>query len=119
MVSIKQKARIKRKKRIRKKVFGTEKIPRLGVYKSLKHIYAFLVDDVGGKVITTISTLSNDIRKAGNKKKDELSFLVGKVLAKKAKEKGITKVVFDTSGYKYHGNVKRVAEGARSEGLKF
>ena len=119
MASNKIQLRMKRKKRIKKKVFGTKEIPRLGVYKSLKYIYAFLVNDIEGKVLITVSTLSAEIRKVSGKKKKELSFLVGQLMTKKAKEKGITKIVFDTSGYKYHGNVKEIAEGARKEGLKF
>jgi large subunit ribosomal protein L18 len=116
--------RKRRHLRVRKKVFGTEERPRLVVYKSLKHIYAQLVvDSFSGtsKTLFGVSSLSPEIREDLKKIKGkvEKAKLVGKLLAKKAKERGIEKVVFDRSGYKYHGRVKALAEGAREGELKF
>ncbi len=120
MLSKKEIKRRKRKFRIRKKVNGTPERPRISVYRSLKQIYAQLIDDVNGKTILTASSLSKeiaeDIKKAKNKV--EQASVVGELLAKKAKEKGITEAVFDRSGYAYHGRVKAVAEGARKGGIK-
>ncbi len=123
----KQKSRLRRKKRIRSKVFGTKRIPRFCVTISLKHIYVQLINDEEGKTI--LAACDSEIGKNKKSKKDfkknslsrkvGLSFEVGRLAAKKAKEKKIKKVVFDRSGYKYHGRVKAVAEGARKEGLEF
>ncbi len=118
---------LKRKKRhlrVRKKVIGTLERPRLSVYKSLKHIYAQIVVDnpIGPcKVLTGASTLSPEIRDEVNKIKGKIerARLVGKLIAERAKKLGIKKVVFDRSGYKYHGRVKALAEGAREAGLEF
>ena len=112
-------ARIKRHKRIRKKVSGTADCPRMSVYRSLKNIYVQLVDDDNNKTLFTCSTLNKEIKeksKGGNVKS---ASLVGEMAAKKAKEKGIEKVVFDRGGYPYHGCVKAVAEAARKGGLVF
>jgi len=116
--------RKRRHLRVRKKVFGTPDRPRLCVYKSLKHTYAQLIIDEVGKPCRTIlgvSTLSPELREElkNVKGKVEKAKLVGKLLAKKALEMGIREVVFDRAGYKYHGRVKAVAEGAREGGLKF
>jgi large subunit ribosomal protein L18 len=100
--------------RVRKKVSGTAERPRLVVYRSIKHIYAQLVDDASQR---TIVTVSDQGVAAG--KKTEKSAEVGKRLAAKAKDAGITKVVFDRAGYRYHGRVKAVADGAREGGLEF
>lgn len=112
--------RDKRKIRIRKKVSGTSAKPRLAVYRSLKHIYAQLIDDLQGKTLLSASTVSkeivNDVKSADGKV--ARSKIVGALLAKKALENDITEVVFDRSGYIYHGRVKAVAEGAREGGLK-
>lgn len=121
---VKVEKRKRRHLRVRKKVLGTEERPRLVVYKSLKHIYAQLVvDSFSGpsKTLLGVSSLNPEIRdKLKNiKGKVERAKIVGKLLAEKAKEKGIEKVVFDRSGYKYHGRVKALAEGAREGGLKF
>ena len=105
--------RFRRHLRVRKKVVGTAERPRLVVYRSLKHIYAQLVDDVSMRTLLTVS----DAQLEG--KKTERSGEVGKRLASRAKEAGITRVVFDRAGYKYHGRVKAVADGAREGGLEF
>jgi len=109
------------KARVRNKVTGTPDRPRLTVYRSLKHIYAQLVDDTAGKTLIAASTLSKDLRDKvkGTKSAIETSKMVGVSLAKKALEKKIESVVFDRNGYRYHGNVKALAEGAREGGLKF
>ncbi len=115
--------RAKRRKRIyriRKKVSGTPDKPRLVVYRSLRHIYAQLVDDTQGRTLTTASTLSPEIRdEIKGKRKIEQSAIVGKLIAEKAKSLDIENVVFDRRGFKYHGRVKALADAARENGLKF
>ncbi len=113
--------REKIRKRVRAKVFGTPERPRLSVYRSLKHIYAQIIDDTRGHTLVAMSSLSKEIRDEvkNAKTKTEVSRIVGLALAKKALEKGITKVVFDRNGYKYHGRVKALAEAAREGGLIF
>jgi large subunit ribosomal protein L18 len=106
--------RYRRHLRVRKKVEGTAERPRLVVKRSLKHIYAQIVDDASSRTLLTVSDLT-----VGEGKKAERATAVGKVLAEKAKGAGITRVVFDRAGYKYHGRVKAVAEGAREGGLEF
>jgi len=112
--------RRRRKLRVRKKVFGTPERPRLTVFRSLKHIYAQIIDDTRGHTLVSASTLSKplreEIRCGGNK---EAAAKVGEVLAKLALEQGITKVVFDRNGYKYHGRIKALADAARAAGLQF
>jgi large subunit ribosomal protein L18 len=106
---------------IRKKVHGTPDKPRLSVYRSLNHIYTQLVDDTSGKILSSASTLSKEIQSElkNAKSKVDKSKIVGTLIAKKATEKNIASVVFDRSGYRYHGRVQAVAEGAREGGLKF
>ena len=106
--------RYRRHLRVRKKVVGTAERPRLVVFRSLKHISAQLVDDVARKTIATVTSTTIE-----SGKKTEKSTEVGKRIAAKAKDAGITKVVFDRAGYKYHGRVKAVADGAREGGLEF
>ena len=106
--------RFRRHLRVRKKVEGTEERPRLVVKRSLKHIYAQIVDDRANRTILTVSDLT-----VGDGKKSERAAAVGKALAERAKEAGITRVVFDRAGYQYHGRVKAVADGAREGGLEF
>ena len=106
-------SRLRRQMRGRKKISGTAERPRLVVHRSLKHIYAQLVDDTAQRTLATVSD------QALEGKKSERSVEVGKLIARKAKEAGFTKVVFDRSGYKYHGRVKGVADGAREAGLEF
>ncbi|RMG59090.1 MAG: 50S ribosomal protein L18 [Deltaproteobacteria bacterium] len=112
--------RLRRKKRVRKKVFGTPERPRLTVFRSAKHIYAQIIDDTIGHTIAAASTLSKDVRdKVKGMKKTEAAKVVGQVIAEKAREKGVTKVVFDRNGFKYHGRVAALADGAREGGLEF
>jgi large subunit ribosomal protein L18 len=106
--------RRRRHLRVRKKVNGTAERPRLVVFRSDKHIYAQLVDDTVGRTIATVSSL-----KVSGGKKSEKAAEVGKQVAAVAKDKGISRVVFDRGGYKYHGRVKAVADGAREGGLEF
>ena len=109
-----------RAKRVRKKVFGTLERPRLSVKRSLKNIYAQVIDDVAGNTIIGISTAGPEIRKMKIKGgKIEVSQTLGKLIAEKAKEKGIKKLVFDRGGCLYHGRIKAVAEGAREGGMEF
>jgi large subunit ribosomal protein L18 len=110
--------RYRRHLRVRKKVQGTPERPRLVVFRSSKHIYAQLVDDQRGVTLTGVADTSEGIAVEG-KGKVARSFAVGRLIAAKAKEKGIVKVVFDRGGYQYHGRVKAVADGARKGGLEF
>lgn len=113
-------ARQKRKKRIRKKIFGTEQRPRLSVFRSAKHIYAQLVIDTTGSTILAASTLSPEIRgEIGDLKKTDAAKKVGEWIGRRAAERNIRKVVFDRNGFLYHGRVKALAEGARESGLEF
>jgi large subunit ribosomal protein L18 len=120
-------ARLKRKKRVRKKMFGYPERPRVSVFRSHKHVYAQVINDVEGHTLVALSSLSPEVRakveefkgKGEVKGKVDVARLVGRMLAEKAKEKGITKVVFDRGGYKYHGRVKALAEGLREGGLEF
>jgi large subunit ribosomal protein L18 len=115
---IKQEKRARRKLYIRKRLSGTPSRPRLVVFRSLKNIYAQIIDDTQGKTLVAVSTLSKgiDLPKA---KKVELSFQIGQILGQKALAAGITSVSFDRAGYQYHGRVKALAEGARKAGLEF
>lgn len=114
-------ARQRRKKHIHKVISGTPDRPRLVVYRSARHIYAQLVDDHSGVVLTGISSLNPDVRKSVEKLAGKITVgkEVGKALAGIAKEKGIGRVVFDRNGFRYHGRIKAVAEGAREGGLVF
>ncbi len=105
---------------MRKKVRGTEERPRLNVYRSLKHMYAQIIVDTRGETLVSASTLSRELRgKLKSTGNVEAAREVGRLIAKKALEKGIKKVVFDRNGFLYHGRVKAVAEGAREGGLEF
>jgi large subunit ribosomal protein L18 len=109
-----------RKKRVRVKIRGTADRPRLSVYRSLKHIYVQAIDDIVGATIASCSTLDKEFReKISGGTKKEKAYEVGKLIAQRLLAKGIEKVVFDRSGYKYHGRLKALAEGARENGLKF
>ncbi|HDN79353.1 MAG: 50S ribosomal protein L18 [Chloroflexi bacterium] len=113
-------ARKRRHKRVRKKVFGTPERPRLNVFRSLKHIYAQIIDDTVGHTLVAASTLDPELRgKLDGMTKTEQARQVGLLLARRALAKGIKKVVFDRGGYKYHGRVKALAEGSRQGGLEF
>ncbi|AHG90327.1 ribosomal protein L18 [Gemmatirosa kalamazoonensis] len=109
-----QEKRQRRHLRVRNTLTGTAERPRLVVFRSLKHITAQLVDDTQGRTLFTVTSAS-----VGEGKKTEKSAAVGKRVAERAKEAGITRVVFDRAGYKYHGRVKAVADGAREGGLEF
>ena len=115
-----QKSREKKHLRIRNRFSGTAERPRLAVFRSNNHIYAQILDESGAKTVVHVSTLSKEVRDAvktgGNK---EAALYVGKVIAEKAKAKNISSVVFDRSGFLYHGRVKVLADSARENGLKF
>ncbi len=106
-------------KRVRRKVAGTAEVPRLCVFKSLNHIYAQIIDDQKGITIVAASTLDEELKDLANKKNIEAAKQVGAQIAKKAQEQGVTKVVFDRGGYKYHGKVAALADAAREGGLQF
>jgi large subunit ribosomal protein L18 len=112
-------ARIKRKNRIRRKLSGTPERPRLTVYKSLKHIYAQVVDDASGRTLAFASSLSKELKgqDEGDKKADAKR--VGRLVAEKAKAAKVTQVVFDRNGFPYQGRIAAVAEAAREAGLEF
>ncbi|HWO87954.1 MAG TPA: 50S ribosomal protein L18 [Gemmatimonadales bacterium] len=110
--------RRRRHLRVRRKVAGTPERPRLVVFRSLKHIYAHLVDDTKGRVLLGVADRTEGVKPEG-KGKVARGFAVGMLLAEKAKAAGISRVVFDRAGYAYHGRVKAVAEGARKGGLEF
>ncbi|MCE2967243.1 MAG: 50S ribosomal protein L18 [Phycisphaerales bacterium] len=112
---------LRRQKRhigIRKRVEGTPGSPRVSIYKSLSHIYAQVIDDLAGHTLCSASSLEKELAlgKTGNA---AAAAAVGALLAKRAKEKGVSKVVFDRGGFKFHGRVKALADAARKEGLKF
>ena len=113
--------RERRRRRSKRHAFGTEARPRLVVYRSLSHIYGQLVDDVSGKTLVTASSTEKALAPKSKKPvtKTELSSIVAKELAIRAKKKNLSKVVFDRNGFLYHGRVKAVADGAREGGLKF
>lgn len=110
--------RFRIKQRIRKIVSGTAERPRLTVFRSNKEIYVQLIDDVNGKTLLSASSLSDDISGAKGTKIEKAK-MVGKLIAEKSKEAGISSVVFDRNGYLYHGRVKSLADAAREHGLKF
>lgn len=113
-------ARERRHRRIRKKVQGTSERPRLAVFKSNNHIYAQIINDDAGHTIVTASTVEKEMLAfPGHKGNAQAARRVGEILAKKALDKGVKKVVLDRGGYPYHGRVKALAEGARESGLEF
>jgi len=113
-------ARLKRRQRIRRKISGSEARPRLSVFRSTRHIYAQIIDDGKGQTLVAASTLSGEIKgKLSGLKKADAAKEVGKLLAAKAREKGIARVVFDRNGFIYHGRVKAVADSCRENGLEF
>jgi len=116
-----KKARQRRRWRVRKKIVGTAGRPRLSVYRSLKGIYAQLIDDHQGRTLVSASNLSPEIKSKldGKETKVEIGKRVGFLLAKKANQMGVKKVVFDRGGYLYHGRIKALAEGAREGGMEF
>ena len=113
-------ARQRRHVRVRKSLAGTPGRPRLAVFRSLNHIYAQIIDDAAGHTLVSACDLEAGLREQRNgKKKAEVAALVGQELARRAKEKAISVVVFDRGGFKYHGRVKSLAEAARKGGLQF
>jgi large subunit ribosomal protein L18 len=113
-------ARQRRHARVRKSVVGVPQCPRLNVYRSLNHIYAQIIDDSQGHTLLAVSTLDPSLRESlVGKSKTEQASHVGKALAERALQSGITEVVFDRGGYKYHGRVKALAEASREGGLRF
>ena len=113
-------ARRKRHARIRRKVFGTQDRPRLNIFRSLEHIYVQVIDDWAGHTLVSASTIDSDVRsQIDDLSKIEQAEVVGRVVAERALDQGIEKVVLDRGGYKYHGRVKALAEAAREKGLKF
>ena len=111
------KARLKRHYRVRNKISGTAERPRLSVFRSSKNIYAQIIDDVAGVTLVSASSLEKTFTEKGSDK--AAAHAIGKLVAERAVEKGITTVVFDRSGYLYHGRVQELADGAREAGLKF
>jgi large subunit ribosomal protein L18 len=112
-------ARLRRKKRIRKKVYGSTERPRLSIYRTASHIYAQIIDDVHGKTIAAASTLSEDLGHDGHKGNVEAAKAVGRLIAQRAKAANVGQVVFDRNGFLYHGRVKALADAAREAGLEF
>lgn len=116
----KTRARLKRKKRIRKKVHGTSEKPRLSIFRSARHIYAQVIDDVSGNTLASASSLEKVFKERtdiGDKK--VVASQIGKLIAERAQEKGVKKVVFDRSGFLYHGRIKALSDSAREGGLVF
>jgi large subunit ribosomal protein L18 len=116
----KNKARLKRHLRVRKKITGTVERPRLSVFRSSKHIYAQLIDDVQGVTLASASTLDKELVEGlGNGGSVEAARKVGELIGQRAKSKGVAKVVFDRGGYLYHGRIQALADAAREAGLEF
>ncbi|NPB09725.1 MAG: 50S ribosomal protein L18 [Thermodesulfobacteria bacterium] len=116
--------RLRRKRRVRKKIFGTPERPRLSVFRSCKHIYAQIIDDTTGRTLVAASSLTPEIREKAVELKKEggktaVAKAVGELLGQRAVSAGIKKVAFDRGGYKYHGRVKALADAARAAGLEF
>jgi len=105
---------------LRKRVSGTEQKPRLAVFRSLTHIYAQVIDDVARATIVSASDIEADVvKQVKGKKKSEVATIVGGIVAQRAKEKGVTRVVFDRVGYPFHGRIRALAQAAREGGLEF
>ncbi len=104
---------------IRKRLTGMPDRPRLSVYKSLNHIYAQVIDDMQGKTLAAASTVEKDVKAAGKTGNSQAAAAVGAKLAERAKAKGVSKVVFDRAGFRFHGRVKALADAARKGGLQF
>jgi len=115
-----RKARIRRHRRVRAKISGTAERPRLNIYRSLDNIYAQVIDDVAGHTLASASTIDRELRgQVEDKNKTEAAKMVGELVAKRAQDVGVTEVVFDRGGFRYHGRVKALADAAREAGLKF
>jgi large subunit ribosomal protein L18 len=116
----KTRTRLKRKKRIRKKIFGTTERPRLSVFRSARHMYAQIIEDTTGRTLVAASTVEKAVKEMPRfEDKRSAANHTGKLLAQRAVEKGISKVVFDRNGFLYHGRVKALSTGAREGGLDF
>lgn len=116
----KQQARKRRQRRVRAVIDGTTERPRLSIFRSSGNIYAQVIDDAAGKTLVSASTIDNDIvSQVKGKTKTEAAKVVGKVVAERAKSAGINAVIFDRAGYRYHGRVAALADGAREAGLEF
>jgi len=116
----KYQARKRRHYRLRNKLQGTATRPRLNVYRSLTNVYVQVIDDIAGNTLVSASTIDKELRKqVEGKSKREAAKIVGKTVGERAKQAGIEQVVFDRGGYRYHGRVAAVAEGAREAGLEF
>jgi large subunit ribosomal protein L18 len=112
-------ARQRRHRRIRVTLSGTDQRPRLNVFRSLQHIYAQVIDDISGTTLAAASTNDPDVRSSLSGTKTDRARAVGKTIAERAKQKGVSAVVFDRGGYLYHGRVKALADAAREAGLDF
>jgi large subunit ribosomal protein L18 len=117
MATKKLEARTRRHRRVRKKVRGTADRPRLSVFRSSRHVYAQVIDDVNGRTIASASTMEKDAR--GSAATVDAAKAVGKRVAERAKAAGVDNVVFDRGGFRYHGRVAGIADGAREAGLEF
>jgi len=119
-LNLKKRARLKRKKRIRKNLVGTQERPRLSVFRSSKHIYAQVIDDTNGRTLVAASSMEKEVKEHPKfENKVAVAGFVGKIIAERAIGKGISKVVFDRNGFLYHGRVKAISDGARETGLDF
>jgi large subunit ribosomal protein L18 len=119
-MNLRTQARLTRKKRIRKKLVGTGNQPRLCVFLSAKHIYAQVIDDSLGQTLAAASSLEKTVRENSESKNKLIAAnTVGKIIGRRALEKGVKKIVFDRNGFLYHGRIKAVSVGAREAGLKF
>jgi len=114
-----QKARERRHSRLRKKVLGTNARPRLNVFRSDKHIYAQVIDDLTGHTLASASDIDTDTKAQADGTKSDKAKLVGTIIAQRALDAGVKQVVFDRGGYRYHGRVKALADAAREAGLDF
>ena len=119
-INIKKQARLKRKKRIRKNMLGTQEKPRLSVFRSSRQIYAQIIDDVDGRTLVSASSLEKKVKEQPKfENKIAAANFIGKLIAERAIESGLKEVVFDRNGFLYHGRVQAVSKGARDAGLKF
>jgi large subunit ribosomal protein L18 len=119
-LSKKKEAHLKRKRRVRKKILGTDDRPRLTVFRSARHVYAQVIADTTGHTLASASTLDKETRQhVPFESKVEAAKFVGKLVARRAMEKGVSRVVFDRNGFLYHGRVRALSTGAREQGLEF
>jgi len=119
-LSKKKEAHLKRKRRVRKKILGTDDRPRLTVFRSARHVYAQVIADTTGHTLASASTLDKETRgHVPFESKVEAAKFVGKLVARRAMEKGVSRVVFDRNGFLYHGRVRALSTGAREQGLEF